>query len=79
MDNKFSNLTIKDLVKDNKKVNFVFYRANELWYETTDGFIFPVPISDINDTTFLKEDKAILFMRWIRPYFLKMKNSNKER
>lgn len=60
-------MNIKDLVK-NKKVHFDFYRENELWYKTDDGFEFPVPISDIGNATFLRDDKAILFMRYIRKH-----------
>ena len=56
---------IKDLVK-NKKVHFSFYRQKELWYVTDDGFEFPVPIEDCGNAAFLAEDKAILFMRYIR-------------
>jgi len=32
------------------------------------GFEFPVPVSDCGDGTFLAEDKAILFMRYIRKH-----------
>jgi len=50
-----------------KVVRFEFYKANELFYSTEDGnFIFPVPISEIGNATFLAEDKATLFMRYIR-------------
>jgi hypothetical protein len=58
--------TLKDIVKDNKRVHFDFYRQGELWYKTDDGFSFPVPIGDTGDGVFLNEDKAILFMRYIR-------------
>lgn len=57
---------IKDEVIDNKKVNFAFYRSGNLYYTTDSGFLFPVPISDIGEATFLAQDKAILFMRYIR-------------
>lgn len=67
---------IKDEVKDNKKVHFKFYRQNTLWYETESGFIFPVPIEDIGDATFLAEDKAILFMRYIRKYIEEIKKES---
>jgi len=53
------------MVKD-KVVRFLYYRDKELWYETEDGFQFPVPINDTGTGTFKAEDKAILFMRWIR-------------
>ena len=59
-------MNIKDMVK-NKKVQFSYYRDGNLWYVTECDFEFPVPISDIGNATFLNEDKAILFMRWIRP------------
>lgn len=67
---------IKDMVKNNKKVTFIFYRAKELWYETECGFKFPVPIDDIGDATFLNEDKAILFMRYIRKYIAELEKEN---
>ena len=56
---------IKEMVKD-KKVIFKFYRDNQLFYETEDGFEFPVPLDDVGNATFLAKDKAILFMRYIR-------------
>ena len=61
---------LKDMVKDNKKVRFTFYRRGELFYETECGFEFPVPISDTGDGVFHAEDKAILFMRYIRKHIV---------
>ena len=58
-------MTVKDLVKD-KTVKFVCYREGELTYKTEDGFEFTVPTSDTGTGTFMAEDKAILYMRWIR-------------
>lgn len=58
--------TIKDLVSLGKKVNFVMYRKGELHYRTDDGFNFVVPIEDCGDGVFLNEDRAMLFMRYIR-------------
>jgi hypothetical protein len=70
----FADVTVKDLVKDHR-VKFQFYRAGELWYSVVDtNFLFPVPISDVGDATFLSEDKAILFMRYIRPYLEKLQS-----
>jgi hypothetical protein len=60
--------SIKDMVKDGKKVRFTFYRDRQLFYQTECGFEFPVPIEDIGNATFLAEDKAILFMRYIRKH-----------
>jgi hypothetical protein len=61
-------LSIKDMIKDGKKVTFIFYKQGDLWYTTEDGFEFPVPISDTGDGIFLNEDKAIMFMRYIRKH-----------
>lgn len=63
-----SDYNIKDMVSNGKRVHFVFYRQKELWYATESGFEFPVPIEDAGDGVFLKEDKAILFMRYIRKH-----------
>jgi hypothetical protein len=58
--------TLKEMVAPGKKVKFAFYRDGELHYLTECGFLFAVPISDVGNATFLAEDKAILFMRYIR-------------
>lgn len=58
-------MTITEMVKD-KLVKFQYFREGELWYATEDGFKFPVPITDAGTGVFNAEDKAILFMRWIR-------------
>jgi len=66
--NGLNTRSIKDMVKDNQKVTFRFYRDGQLWYETECGFEFPVPISDAGTATFLAQDRAILFMRYIRKH-----------
>jgi len=67
--------TLKEMVKDNQKVRFRFYRDGQLWYATECGFEFPVPISDAGTATFFAEDKAILFMRYIRRHLEFLKKS----
>lgn len=59
---------LKSMVTGDKKVKFNRYFDGCLWYETDDNFVFPVPISDIGTATFLAEDRAILFMRYIRKH-----------
>lgn len=61
-------MSLKDMVSNNKQVRFTHYKSNELWYVTECGFEFPVPTSDAGDATFLNEDKAMLFMRYIRKH-----------
>ena len=61
-----STSSIKDMVKEKRKVTFKFYRDGQLWYATECGFEFPVPISEAGTATFFAQDRAILFMRYIR-------------
>jgi len=61
-------MSIKEMVAKGRKVSFSHYKLGELWYRTETGFQFPVPVSDCGDGTFLAEDKAILFMRYIRKH-----------
>lgn len=67
--------TLKEMVENNQKVRFRFYRDGQLWYGTECGFEFPVPISEAGTATFLAEDKAILFMRYIRKQMEFLKKS----
>ena len=59
-------LTLREMVSNDKKVRFLFYRDSALHYETEDGFIFPVPVDEANSATFGAEEKAMLMMRYIR-------------
>lgn len=59
-------LTIKDHIRGN--VTFQYYRDSQLFYKTETGLVFPVPIDDTGNATFLSEDKAMLFMRYIRKH-----------
>ena len=61
-------MTIKDLIKDNV-VNFSHLRKGVAYYNIAFDnmtYMFPVSLEDIGDATLLKEDKAIMFMRYIR-------------
>ena len=50
----------------NKTVRFLYYKEQDLFYITECGFKFPVPISDVGTASMKVEDKAIMFMRWIK-------------
>ena len=67
------------MVKDGKKVNFVRYRHGELIYVTECGFEFPVPIDDTGDGVFLAQDKAMLFMRYIRLHIKAIENEQADK
>jgi hypothetical protein len=58
--------TIKEMVENNQKVRFRFYRNGQLWYGTECDYKFPVPISEAGTAVFLAKDKAIPLMRYIR-------------
>ncbi len=75
-DNLLKVKTIKDMVKDGKKVKFLSFREGTFLYETECGFQFPVPLSDIGNATMLAEDKAILFMRYIRSHMEVLKKGH---
>jgi len=69
-------MNLKDQVKD-KTVRFEYFRDGELWYRVYEtGFLFPVPVNDTDGATFKNEDKALLFMRYIRKYLKKMENNS---
>jgi hypothetical protein len=61
-----ASMSIKDHVKG--MVRFQYFRDNQLFYKTDTGLIFPVPAEDADKGTFLAEDKAMLFMRYIRKF-----------
>ena len=69
--------SIKDIVKD-KNAHFVFFRDRALFYETDDGFQFPVPVDDAGSATFNAEEKAILLMRYIRKHIDQTEKAREE-
>jgi len=71
-------MNIKDMIK-NKVVTFSYYRQGELWYITECGFEFPVPIDDVGTASMNAEDKAILYMRWIRKEIARQEEFKKMR
>ena len=63
-------MNIKEIVKDNE-VNFFRYRQGVMYYTVKvpghdKEHMFPVPVSDVGDATLHAQDKAIIFMRYIR-------------
>jgi hypothetical protein len=74
----YKNLNVEEIIKTSTKVNFVYYRDNNLYYKTSNGFEFPVSIEDAGTATFLAEDKPILFMRWIRKHVENIKTGRED-
>lgn len=62
-------MNIKDIVENNT-VRFLRYRQGMAYYSVhvpNDGdYLFPVPLNDIGSATLQQEDKAIVFMHYIR-------------
>lgn len=65
-------MTLKEHVSG--KVTFQFYRGGNLYYKNEQGLVFPVPIEDVGEATFMNEDKALLFMRYIRKHLDTLKS-----
>jgi hypothetical protein len=63
-------MNIREIVQDNR-VKFMRYRQGYAFYrvrvpgEAVDR-AFPVPLTDVGDATLLANDKALVFMRYIR-------------
>jgi hypothetical protein len=63
-------MNIREIVQDNR-VKFMKYRQGYAFYrvrvpgETVDR-AFAVPLTDVGDATLLANDKALIFMRYIR-------------
>ena len=58
--------TIKEMVMNEKKANFVRYNDGNLIYETESGFEFPISVEEAKGGTFNAQHKAVTLMRWIR-------------
>lgn len=61
-------MELTTIVKNNT-VLFSHLRKGYVYYNIkvdVDTYQFPVPLDDIGDATLLKEDKAIIMMRYIR-------------
>lgn len=59
------DLSIKDMVAG-KTVKFVRFRRNELIFETENGFEFPVRADEVDDAVLYAEDKAGLYVKYIK-------------
>lgn len=61
-------INIKRAVQPPNIVSFVYARDGALWYRTEYNELFPVPFDDMGTATFNMNDKAILFMRYMRKW-----------
>ena len=61
-------MDVKSLYQTQERVRFQYFRDGEFWYKTDSGFAFPVPLADLGSATLNAEDKATLFVRYIRKH-----------
>lgn len=62
-------MNLTELVKNNT-VRLDSYRQGNLYYNIDfdgDTYQFTVPIDDVGTATMPREDKALYYMRWIKP------------
>ena len=59
---------IKGMVEGGKLVNFTHFQGGQLWYSTECGFEFPVALEEVGEASYPAQDKALLFMRFIRKH-----------
>lgn len=58
-------MKLVDILK--QSVHFKHYRSGSLFYETDDGkFTFEVPTAELGDSAVAANEKASLFMKWIK-------------
>ena len=68
---KLDTALLRERVGKGKEVHLSYYVDGDLYYKCDDGFEFIDPKCDTTNTqgntpTFMRDDKAIYFMRWIR-------------
>lgn len=61
-------IDIKRAVSDGKRVTFSYCRNAMLYFTTEFDETFPVDISDMGESTFNADEKAILLMRYMRQF-----------
>lgn len=69
-------IDVKRAVSENRRVRFVHFHDGNLWYVTEFQELFPVPVSDLGTATAHAEDKALLFMRYMRKWNNETENAN---
>jgi hypothetical protein len=56
---------LTDLIKGKRAV-FVEFHGGNLFYEIDGKFRFPVPVDELQGTSVLSEEKASVFMKWVK-------------
>ena len=64
-------MKITNFVYDKNFCQFVYYRQNFLYYSvveknTSEKYLFPIPLDDLGDATINNIEKSIFLMRYMR-------------
>ena len=63
--------TLVEYVKQ-QTIKFAYIRNSELWYACEDGFMFPVPVKDLDGAELKHTENGRTLMKWIRSYHKEM-------
>ena len=69
-------IDVKRAVSENRRVRFSHYKDGCLWYATEFDETFPVPVADLGSATAHAEDKALMFMRYMRKWNQETENTD---
>jgi hypothetical protein len=49
-----------------RTAEFQYYRGEKFYYETDDGFLFTIPLSDLAEDILPAKEQALYFLKWIK-------------
>ena len=61
-----------ELIKGNK-ATFIEFHSGTLFYEVN-GFRFPIPVEELQGASIKAEEKASVFLKWIRKALKEVEN-----
>lgn len=70
-------LSLKDMVGGDKQVRFAYAFEGELWYVAENGFEFPVPMEHAHTARMHAQERAMLFMRYIRDHLQRVQAAHR--
>ena len=81
--NEENKALLKTMIAPANYAEFTRYFDGQLWYQICNkgskiGPEFPVPISDIGTATFLRDDRATMFMRYVRKHLEMLEKAKTE-
>ncbi len=65
---------IKQLYKTKELATFSHFKDGDFWYELNSGFIFPIPLSDLDGAGLGNQEQASHLVRYIRKHIEMLEN-----